>query len=189
MGVSQSGARIVLRLQSGDKESASHWREFFKDVKHRGLQSPLVTLGIMDGLTGLEKVFKQEFRQVKIQRCQVHVSRHGLAKVPKRYKQSVADDMRSILSASTKEKSVSFWQTCKTQWERVMPSAVSSLDHSIDACLTFFTCPQEEWISLRTTNLIERLSKEFNIVRSLWKSWRASKPATPCELLSHSKWS
>jgi putative transposase len=31
----------------------------------------------------------------------------------------------------------------------------------IDACLTFFNFPEEEWISLRTTNIIERLNKEF----------------------------
>jgi transposase-like protein len=27
--------------------------------------------------------------------------------------------------------------------------------------LTFFSFPREEWISLRTTNVIERLNKEF----------------------------
>jgi putative transposase len=27
--------------------------------------------------------------------------------------------------------------------------------------LTFFSFPEEEWISLRTTNIIERLNKEF----------------------------
>jgi len=161
IGVSQSGARKVLGLQSGDKESASNWREFFKDLKRRGLQSQLVTLGIMDGLTGLEKVFKEEFSKAKIQRCQVHVSRNVLAKVPKKYKQDVADDMRSIFYASTKEKSLTFWETFKTKWEPVVPSAVSCLDHTIDSCLTFFTYPQEEWISLRTTNIIERLNKEF----------------------------
>jgi putative transposase len=32
---------------------------------------------------------------------------------------------------------------------------------SIDACLTFFNFPPEEWISLRITNIIERLNKEF----------------------------
>ena len=42
-----------------------------------------------------------------------------------------------------------------------MPSAVSCLDQTIESCLTFFTGPQEEWISLRTTNIIERLNKEF----------------------------
>jgi len=31
----------------------------------------------------------------------------------------------------------------------------------MNACLTFFNCPEEEWISLRTTNIIERLNKEF----------------------------
>ncbi len=161
IGVNQSGSRMVLGLQSGDKESASNWREFFKARKGRGLQSQLVTLGIMDGLSGLEKVFKEEFSKAKIQRCQVHVSRNVLAKVPKKYKQDVADDMRSIFYASNKEKSLSFWETFKTKWEPVVPSAVSCLDNSIDACLTFFTCPEEEWLSLRTTNIIERLNKEF----------------------------
>jgi len=31
----------------------------------------------------------------------------------------------------------------------------------LEACLTFFNFPDEEWISLRTTNIIERLNKEF----------------------------
>lgn len=99
IGVTESGARLVLGLQSGDKESASNWREFFKDLKRRGLPSHLVKLGIMDGLTGLEKVFKEEFTRAKIQRCQVHVSRNVFAKVPKKYKQDVADEMRSIFYA------------------------------------------------------------------------------------------
>jgi len=38
---------------------------------------------------------------------------------------------------------------------------VECLERSIDACLTFFNFPPEEWISLRTTNIIERLNKEF----------------------------
>lgn len=35
------------------------------------------------------------------------------------------------------------------------------MSQSIDACLTFFKFPSEEWISLRNTNIIERLNKEF----------------------------
>jgi len=35
------------------------------------------------------------------------------------------------------------------------------LANSLDSCLTFFKFPPEEWISLRTTNIIERLNKEF----------------------------
>ena len=62
IGVAETGHKLVLGLQSGDKESASAWREFFKDLKTRGLNGQTVALGIMDGLPGLEKVFNSDFR-------------------------------------------------------------------------------------------------------------------------------
>jgi putative transposase len=161
IGVTETGHKLVLGLQSGDKESALSWREFFKDLKTRGLNGWTVTLGIMDGLPGLESVFKEEFPKAKVQRCQVHVARNVLAKVPKKLKQDVADDMRSIFYASTKEKAREFFDKFKERWKKDLPSAVKCLEKSIDACLTFFNCPEEEWISLRTTNIIERLNKEF----------------------------
>lgn len=161
IGVTQSGVKLVLGLQAGDKESASNWREFFKDLKKRGLDAGNVRIGIMDGLPGLEKVFKEEFPKAKIQRCQVHVARNVLAKVPQKHKQAVADEMRSIFYASSREKSLELFEQFKFKWQADLPSAVKCLENSLQACLTFFNCPEEEWISLRTTNTIERLNKEF----------------------------
>ena len=69
--------------------------------------------------------------------------------------------MRSIFDALSKENALLFYEDFKTTWEPRVPSAVSCLDQTIESCLTFFTCPQEEWITLRTTNIIERLNKEF----------------------------
>ncbi|MBC7350608.1 MAG: IS256 family transposase [Candidatus Aminicenantes bacterium] len=161
IGVTETGHRLVLGFQAGDKESSTTWREFFKDLKARGLDSSKVTLGIMDGLPGLESVFKQEFPKAKVQRCQVHVARNVLAKVPKKFKQEVADDMRSIFYASSKKKARELFEGFVSKWEKIVPSAVRCLERSLDACLTFFSFPEEEWISLRTTNIIERLNKEF----------------------------
>jgi putative transposase len=161
IGVTEAGARLVLGLQSGDKESATNWREFFRDLKSRGLDGSSVRLGIMDGLSGLEKVFKEEFPHAKVQRCQVHVARNVLAKVPHKVKKEVADDLRSIFYASSKGKADEFYKSFYQKWEQELPSAVKSLTQSLDACLTFFKFPEEEWISLRTTNIIERLNKEF----------------------------
>jgi putative transposase len=161
IGVTETGQRIVLGLQAGDKESASSWREFFKDFKARGLDGRKVTLGVMDGLTGLEKVFGEEFYKAKVQRCQVHLVRNVLAKVPKKLKESVADDMRSILYASSKKKAMEFFESFTQRWEKEVPSAVKCLSRSIDSALTFMSFPEDEWISLRTTNIIERLNKEF----------------------------
>jgi putative transposase len=161
IGVREDGTKLVLALQGGDKESATTWREFFKDLKKRGLDGSKVRLGIMDGLTGLEKVFQEEFPHAKIQRCQVHVARNVLAKVPTKLKQEVADDLRSIFYASSRKKAHEFATAFQERWEKDLPSAVKSLSNSLDASLAFFSFPEEEWISLRTTNAIERLNKEF----------------------------
>ena len=161
IGVTEKNLKMVLGFQAGDKESATTWREFFKDLKRRGLDGSKVVLGIMDGLPGLEKVFKEEFSKARVQRCQVHVARNVLAKVPRKLKKAVADDMRSIFYASSKERALKFYEQFKMKWQRDLPSAVKCLGNSINSCLTFFMCPDEEWISLRTTNIIERLNKEY----------------------------
>ncbi len=161
IGVTETGQKLVLSLQAGDKESATSWREFFKDLKTRGLDCGKVTLGMMDGLPGLETVFKEEFPKAKVQRCQVHVARNVLAKVPKKFKQEVANDLRSIFYAPSLEKSWECFEGFRQKWQKSTPTAVDCLERNIDACLTFFNFPPEEWISLRTTNIIERLNKEF----------------------------
>ena len=161
IGVTEAGHRTVLGLQFGDKESASNWREFFKDLKRRGLKSSGVILGIMDGLPGLERVFKEEFPKAKVQRCQVHVARNVLAKVPRKLKKTIADEVRSIFYASTRKKALEFFSRFKARWENELPSAVKCLETSLAACLTYLSFPEPEWGCLRTTNVIERVNKEF----------------------------
>ena len=148
-------------MQAGDKESASTWRQCFKDLKKRGLKGETIKLGIMDGLPGLEKVFLEEFSHSKVQRCQVHVARNVLAKVPKKQKQAVADDVRSIFYASDKTKAKEFLRVFQDKWKSTLPSAVKCLENSFESCTNYYSFPEEEWISLRTTNMIERLNKEF----------------------------
>ena len=161
IGVTTSGFKIILGMQAGDKESAVSWREFFKDLKGRGLNYKEVQLGIMDGLAGLEKVFKEEFPNSVIQRCQVHVARNILAKVSKKHKKEVADHLRNIFYASSKPKAMSFTRDFIDKYVDVFPSAVQCLEKSLDNCLTYLKFPNEEWAALRTTNPIERVNKEF----------------------------
>ena len=161
IGVTSEGHRTVLGLQAGDKESASSWRQLFKDLKRRGLDGSSVTLGVMDGLAGLERVFAEEFPNARVQRCQIHVARNVLAKVPRKLKQAIADEIRSIFYASSRKKALEFFEQFKVKWEKDLPSAVKCLGHSLEACLTYLQFPEEEWICLRTTNVIERVNKKF----------------------------
>jgi putative transposase len=161
IGVDKNGHKHIIALQAGDKESASTWRELFKDLKSRGLDASKVELGIMDGLPGLEKVFKEEFTNAEVQRCQVHLARNVLAKTPHKLKEEVADDLRSIFYARSKKKAETFYGDFKKKWQKEIPSAVKSLETNIENALTFMSFPEEEWLALRTTNPIERLNKEF----------------------------
>jgi len=161
IGVSADGRRTVLGLQAGDKESASNWRELFRDLKRRGLDGSMITLGIMDGLSGLERVFTEEFPNAKVQRCQLHVARNILAKVPRKLKKTIGDEMRSMFYACSRKKALAFFDQFKARWEKEVPSAVKCLENSLEACLTYLQFPEEEWICLRTTNVIERVNKEF----------------------------
>jgi putative transposase len=161
IGVTEEGYRTILAVQSGDKESASTWRELFKDIKRRGLDPSRIILGIMDGLAGLEKVFLEEFPNAKVQRCQIHVARNVLAKVPRKLKKTIADEVRSIFYASSKKKALGFFDQFKTRWQKELPSAVKCLENSLESCVRYLQFPEEEWICLRTTNVIERVNKEF----------------------------
>lgn len=120
IGVTETGQKLVLSLQSGDKESVGSWREFFKDLKYLGLDGGKVTLGMMDGLPGLETVFREEFSKAKVPRCQVHVARNVLAKVLKKFKQEVASDLRSI----SRDVALECFENFRLRWHKSAPSAV-----------------------------------------------------------------
>lgn len=47
------------------------------------------------------------------------------------------------------------------RWQTVVPGAVECLVKDLPSFVAFFQEPQERWLCLRTTNLIERCFKEF----------------------------
>lgn len=161
IAMTPDGTKTVLGFQGGDKESASSWREFFKDLKTRGLNAGRVRLGIMDGLPGLEKVFEEEFPSADIQRCQVHLARNVMSKVPVKMRQEVGDRLRDIFYASSRDKAMSNFEAFKEQYKSLLPSAVACLEKSVGRALTYLKFDESLWVSLRTTNPIERLNKEF----------------------------
>jgi putative transposase len=103
-----------------------------------------VQLGIMDGLSGLEKVFQEEFANAKIQRCHVHVSRNVLSKVTHSKKTEVADKLGDIFYVSSRTKAMEFYNQFVYDYERMIPSAINSLKSNIDSCLSFFSFPKDE---------------------------------------------
>ena len=90
-----------------------------------------MTLGVMDGLLGLERIFKEEFPKAKVQRCQIYVARNVLAKVPKKLKKLIAVEVRTIFYASLKQKTMEFFNQFKRRWRKELSSAVKCLEKSL----------------------------------------------------------
>ena len=55
------------------------------------------------------------------------MTRNVLAKVSKKLKKTIADELRSIFYASSRKKALKFFEQFKAKWEREIPSAVRCL--------------------------------------------------------------
>ena len=161
VGVTEGRQRQVLALQAGDKESAPAWKGVFADLVRRGLDPSRVQLGVMDGLPGLEDAFLSTFRKAKVQRCQVHKAKNVLAKIRKKDRKIVADDMRRVFYAGDALSAKRALERFRDKWKAMYPDAVRCLERDFETVTAYLEFPELEWMHLRTTNIIERLHKEF----------------------------
>ncbi|MDI6868764.1 MAG: transposase, partial [Coprothermobacterota bacterium] len=95
LGISEDGTKEVLTFfPASSGESAEVWKEVLWDLKERGLKEPLLFIG--DGLTGLPHAVKEIFPKADFQSCLLHKMRQSLAKVRKRDREALAEDMRRV---------------------------------------------------------------------------------------------
>ena len=151
----------VLSVTMGDRESADLWGDVFNDLIRRGLDSAAVELGIMDGLPKLEEVFKTYFGRARTQRCQVHAKRNALRRVRKCDRQRFGQAVSAVFYAVSEAEARRHFYALKDAWQTQFPGAVAVIERDLDSLLTFYQFDPVYWATIRTTNPIERLNKEF----------------------------
>src|SRR3989338_61231 len=103
LGLDEDRRMSILAIEPGQKDSAECWRSLFKDLKKRGLDASKVRLGVMDGLSGLETVFREEFSNSTTGRCWVHALGNAMAKVPSRLEDSFKSLAHKVMYAANEE--------------------------------------------------------------------------------------
>lgn len=151
----------VLAIEVGDRERKQLWAELFQSLARRGLQMEAVELGIMDGLPGLEDAFGAAFANAQTQRCQVHAKTNALKRVGKQVRGEFKEDINRIFYASNEAAARMAFAKFRQRWEKSYPSAVAVIVRDIDSLLRFYQWQPNYWPTLRTTNPIERVNKEF----------------------------
>ena len=159
LGLKPDGTREILGfwLSGAEGESSLIWGEILRELKERGIRS--VELFIADGLAGLQEAIKMEFPGSNFQLCVLHTIRNSLKKVRKAYREAVAEDLKKIYKAKTKEEARKALQAFKSRW-RKYPEVVKKWEENFNVLTTFMDYPEEIRPYIYTTNMLERLMKE-----------------------------
>jgi len=161
IGIDEFNKKSILSIEPGTRDDVNSWKAVFKDLKARGLDPSKVKLGLMDRLPGLESLFQDEFSNSVTQRCWFHAMQNILAKCPKRLVDPLHKMVLRIMYAGSKEEALQNFTELKKEMNKDAERSISCLEKDLDSLLTFFSFDKNLWTSLRTTNGIERINKEF----------------------------
>lgn len=161
LGIDENNHKSILAIEPGVRDNVDAWRACFRDIKARGLDPNGVRVGVMDGLPGLERLFVEEFPQAITARCWFHVLQNVLAKTPERLQTATMTLAKRVMYADGEIAAREAFQALKASLGNDASRAVACLERDLDSLVTHFRFEKSMWRSLKTTNAVERIHKEF----------------------------
>jgi putative transposase len=160
IGVDADGRREILGVSVSLSEAETHWRQFLKSLKKRGLSG--VKFITSDDHDGLKAALNAEFTAVIWQRCQCHLQRNAVKYVPKvSMRSQVAEDLRDIFDAKNLTCAEERLQKCVAKYSKSAPQLADWIEENIPEGLAVFALPSKHRRRMRTTNMLERLHEEI----------------------------
>jgi len=153
IGVREDGAKELLAVEDGYRESTDSWAEVLRDLKVRGMSEPKLVTG--DGALGMWGALRDVFPHAREQRCWVHKTANVLDALPKRVQPQAKRMLHETVEAATRQDASRAIDAFVTEFEPKWPKAAAKLTKDRDQLLTFYDFPAEHWRHLRTTNPIE----------------------------------
>lgn len=159
-GVSESGQRTVLGVSVSLSEAEVHWRDFFAGLQARGLSG--VRLLISDDHAGLKAAREARFAGVPWQRCQFHLQQNAGHYVPRiEMRREVAGDLRGIFESTDRIDAERRLRQTVDKYAQRAPKLSAWMEANVADSFTVFAFPPTHRRRLRTSNLMERVSKEL----------------------------
>lgn len=167
IGLKKDLTRDVLGIYSIPQESASGWKEVFKDLQTRGVKRFLMC--IADGLSHLEEAVLEVYPKAMLQKCVVHKIRNILVKCRPKDKAALASDLRSIFDIDyanhTFQEAEKRIDQLLHKWEKFYPMLSQKFDpNTLHHYFEYLKFPPAIRRLLYTTNWIERLNKHLRKV-------------------------
>ena len=161
LGIRPDGRREILGfwLFGAEGESATNWRQVVRELWERGVRE--VKLFISDDLPGIEEAVREIFPSAKWQLCVLHMVRDTLAKVRKKDREALAQDLKAVYRADTVKQAHRALRALEEKWAGEYPKLVAKWLDKSHALLEFLNHPKTIRAYLYTTNQLERLIKEL----------------------------
>jgi putative transposase len=159
LGITTTGDKIVLALQTSGAETGVAWAELVTDLVNRGLRPP--QLVISDGNRGVQQALTRLWPGIAHQRCVIHKQRNVVSAAPRHVQAAVRESFHAVVHADTLEAARTARDGFVRTWRKRAPRAVASLLEADEDLLTFHAFPVSQHRALRSTNVIERLNEEF----------------------------
>ncbi len=160
IGINEKNKREILGLKVDHSESETSWYDFFESLKSRGLQSPKMV--ISDAHSGLKSAIQKAFIGTSWQRCTVHMLRNMIQSMPRKGSKEARTELKAIFQARHMEEARALKEQfiLKYEDEKGYQKAITVLDEGFDDATQFYAEPEDYHVSLRTTNMLERMNAE-----------------------------
>jgi putative transposase len=147
IGVREDGAKQLLAVEDGYRESTESWASVMRDLKARGVNEPKPVVG--DGALATWAALRDVFP-------------HVLDCLPKRLQPRAKGLLHEIMEGPTRAKAGHARQRLREEFVAKCPKASSKLDRDWQHLTAFYDFPAEHRRHLRTSNAIE---SSFAIVK------------------------
>ena len=158
LGAAENGQKALIDLRVAASEAAATWGDVITSLQRRGLTAPLLI--VVDGNVGLKKALER-WEGVRVQRCSTHKLANLKSHCPTHAQAEMKRDYHRILYATDGLAARAAYDAFVKKWTTLCPAVAKSLEEAGLELLTFYDFPKPMWKSLRTTNTLENLNREF----------------------------
>jgi transposase-like protein len=153
VGALRNGSKVVLAIDSGQRESKESWARVLRDLRVRGLRPWKAT--VADGHLGIWAALGEIFPETEEQRCWNHRLMNVMDQLPKKVWPEAKGLLRKLPYADSQRECERLRDQFAGRYGKLYPKAAETLYRDWERMVTFYRFPQEHWHHLRTTNVVE----------------------------------
>ena len=164
VGLRRDGKRQVLACQVLlGRESPDGWKTVLRSLIERGVRNVLIV--VQDDFPGLLNLTKGLFLQVDVQLCIVHAQRNAKTHLGKAGAAEFNRRLRTIKASYDPELAAGQWEDLCQACEKDSPTFIAELRKKREHYLAFLRYPEPVRRSFSTTNAVEAVNGQLEIMR------------------------